>query len=1039
MKRIAAILLLLCMVFLLCACPGGGPVTPPSDCTYCGGEGCDKCNPKPPAEGITVSPEDADYSIVFGAGAALDETGDSIADRSFVMTERTYDESSAISKFATRFFNQISFDGKVYKADGSAAAPLKSNNETFGHASKLTVLILPNGMTVSDSTSITLKNLIIVGDVTVESGNGVIFENVQFHGKITVEGDAKDTVFHSCRFSSMENKGEDTFVINSYIPFTGLGIESSGTGLYISNCRFEGTGTAISSSGDELEMRLCTVKADKDGIGVEIKDSENSLVALSVITGAQKSIVLDGAYNTAVVRNSLISVEAKANKNIYICDNAMGGRIQSENNNYFLADGNTYPEDGKDHRAVVSGNENVNGDTLTDVNARADVGANEELLPHVNKDLFVGMERKSSVKEYGVSEASPVYTYILEQARKSKYVLLAPGVYTTDITANFRADHSDTIVYAYGAYVEAVKSFTRNHMNFEYVENVAFKGLSIGYALQASGQVYVLKKLGNNQVSVITGAGMINAFSNSGSSYFKTTSIYLHRDGLFLGEYSITGAKNNSDGTMTVTLPSATLYDLIQQGDVMTCRLGFGSHSLQMNNSGNISFTDVTTYGYSGGFMFNERFNTSAFHYLRVCNTARSGEIIDPTTYGKYRDLETELGINLDISTDTLADGKTRYRGSTYLVGSQDALHTSRNVQGSQVTSCIFENICDDGTNQGAFYARLSEIVDNGDGTATIIYKAALSEYLYYYYGKDATINVLCADFRKNDRVYIYTSAGQLVCDAKALSDGKYLDTIPSTCSKVKAQDIPRYAVKVSKDKINMDVLEGYSLIDDNPEPTHKVLVDNMSRSSANACFDNTLIQNGHTNGMRFKAPDGVVKNCTFRNVAKTSVSLVYEIWWGESGVAQNFTLQNCIIDRTGYAPEAPAIDSTSSSYKFTPICIMGLGGSSLEANNLLFSDIRILDNKFVNRVLDHYNYAIYARAASNLTIKGNDFGTAEDEDGLFKYAGVLYLNGAANVELSGNTYSPYIDGSTELYVFGDLYKNIYGTDLGDTILEKLN
>ena len=70
-------------------------------------------------------------------------------------------------------------------------------------------------------------------------------------------------------------------------------------------------------------------------------------------------------------------------------------------------------------------------------------------------------------------------------------------------------------------------------------------------------------------------------------------------------------------------------------------------------------------------------------------------------------------------------------------------------------------------------------------------------------------------------------------------------------------------------------------------------------------------------------------------------------------------------------------------------------------------------------------------------TIKGNDFGTAEDEDGVEKYAGVLYLNGAANVELSGNTYSSKIP-SIQDYVHGDKYRDVYGDDVGDAVPDKL-
>ena len=115
--------------------------------------------------------------------------------------------------------------------------------------------------------------------------------------------------------------------------------------------------------------------------------------------------------------------------------------------------------------------------------------------------------------------------------------------------------------------------------------------------------------------------------------------------------------------------------------------------------------------------------------------------------------------------------------------------------------------------------------------------------------------------------------------------------------------------------------------------------------------------------------------------------------------------------------------------YKFCPITIMGLGGSSLEEDNLLFSDIRILNNKFLNRVLDHYNYAIYARGVNRLTVTGNDFGSLSGETSS-KHCGVLYLNGAANVELSGNTYSSYVSGNYSLYVKGSPYKNIFGTDV---------
>lgn len=1043
MKRISTFFLILCTIFLLCACPGGNPVEPPAtdSCPVCGKEPCEcPTDETCPVCGQYPCQCNIDPQIVYGEGAAIAGAGDSIFDRSPVWENRTYDPSAAVSLHIARFFTQVSFDGGVYSSTGAVATPLSDTaNKTYG-GSLLTTLIFENGLEISSCDKLSFRNLIIVGDVTIKGGSNLTFENVQFNGRITVDAASSNTVFNACRFSSLTNAGNNTFAVNSFIPFSGVGIESSGNGLYVENCRMEGTGTAILSTGDEPEVRSCTLKTDKDGAGVDIRGGKNALVALSVIRGAQKSILMDGAFNTAVVKNSLISVHTVGGKNVYICDNAMGGRIFSENNNYLLADGNTHPADGLDHRASSKGNQNVNGDALTNVHARAEVGAKEDLLPHVNKDLFVGMERRKTVKEFGATEKSSAYEYIMTKAGGKDYVILAPGVYETDIRLNLTNAHSNTTVYAYGAYVEAAKqpsaNYSRNHMYLDGARNVAFKGLTIGYAQQSSGQVYVVEKLGGNKVRVITGAGMENAFSNSGSPYFSTTSIYLHRNGLFLGEYPIKDAKNNADGSITVEM-SDELYEVTVKGDVLTCRLSSGAHSLQINNCEGISFTDVTTYGHTGGHLFNIQKGTSATTFLRLATTSRSGEVIDETTYNKYRALETQYGVDFDISTDE-TDGGIRYRGSSYYVGAQDGFHGKYNTQGAQAVSCLLENICDDGANQSAHYARLSEIKDNGDGTSTIIYKASLSEYIYWYYGDQANIGGLCADFRTGDRVYIYTAEGQLVCDAIALSDGRSYDTVPSTCQKVKDQDIARYAVTVNTDKINPAALEGYDLTNDDPETTHKVLVDNMSRSSGNALFDNCLIQNGHTNGLRLKAPGGVIKHTTFRNIAKTAISLVYDIWWGESGIARDFTLERCHIDRTGYAPDAPAIESSSTDYKYCPITIMGLGGKSLDEDYLLFSDIRILNNVFTNRVLDHYNYAIYARAASNITIKGNDFGSAEDEDGLDKYASVLYLNGAANVELSGNTYSPFINGIPEMYVHGDRYKTVFGTDVGDAIKDKL-
>ena len=270
MKRITASFLLLCTVFLLCACPGGGPVTPPVGevCPDCGKEPCECPEPKPPVGGVTVSPEDADYTLVFGAGAAIDEAGDTIFDRSPILSQRTYDAAAAVSLHIARFFSQVTFDGGVYASSGLAATPLSQTKDAVYGGSLLTALIFDRGLEITACEDIVFRNVIIAGDITIKSSKSILFENVQFDGRVTVSADSEDVAFNACRLSSLNNAGTDTFLVGCAVPFSGVGVANTGDGLYVENCRFEGTGTAISSTGDGLEVRTCTVKTDESGIGL---------------------------------------------------------------------------------------------------------------------------------------------------------------------------------------------------------------------------------------------------------------------------------------------------------------------------------------------------------------------------------------------------------------------------------------------------------------------------------------------------------------------------------------------------------------------------------------------------------------------------------------------------------------------------------------------------------------------------------------------------------------------------------------------------
>lgn len=1009
MKRILASILLLGTLFLLCACPGGNPVEPPAGnpCPDCGNDPC-TC----PAD--EVCPDCGKNPCECPTGTPCPDCGN---------------------------------DPCTCPSDGGNEE-IPADNTTVKPEDADTSLVFGDGASMEGTGS----NLGEFSGKKTEAGeftaiSGRTYEDIDFLSRVTVPAGASGVTFINCRFVSLENLGTDTALLDCYVNFSGVGVLNSGRGLFVENCIFLGTGTAISSTGDELQVRQTNISTSADGIGVEIKDSANSLVALSVIRGTQKSVVLTDVFNTVVVRNSITSAHTVGGKNVYICDNAMGGRIFSENNNYFLADGNTYPADGLDHRAVAAGNENTNGDTLTDVNARLAAGANERLLPHINKDQFVDMERKTIVKDYSNARGKSAYAYVSFLAEREKYVILAPGAYANEGTLMLGASHSDTTLYAYGAYVEGVayadKNNTTRQIEINGVSNFAFKGLTFGYAQPSSGQLYVLKKLGNNKIRVVTGAGCINDFSGiDGSAFFNSSSreFGLQRAGTDngIGEYFFRSIEKNEDGTMTVTLDAAT-YDILKKGDVMTCRFNNQSNMVQTEKSSGVSYVDVTQYGNARCFAFSEYKNKSAVTYLRMAVIRKSGPVIDEDTYMSYAMLQEEYGVNLEISYDELADGEIRYRGAPAHVSSIDVIHNSSSVEGSRVISCLFDGMCDDATNQKSAHARLSEVFDNGDGTATVIYKGNLSQNTFGQKGAASNFTGCCVHFQKGDRVYIYTYDGQLVCDTPALSDMVAYTSVMSNCEGVTQKSIARYKITVAADAVNYKALEGYDLTDDSYLPDEKVPVDNLSYASYGFFFDNCLIGNGEKSGARVKASGGTIQNCTIRNMAKTATAMVYEIYWGESGIACDYTFKNNVVENIGYAKyNATPLDEDSLQYRYTAICIIGLGGEVVDEAHMLFKNILIEGNKFVDRCLENYNVAIYARGVGNVTIRNNDFGTAEEEDGLDKYAGVLYLHRAVNVELSGNTYSPYIPAVRD-YVQGKLYANVFGEDVGDKIPNKLN
>jgi hypothetical protein len=183
---------------------------------------------------------------------------------------------------------------------------------------------------------------------------------------------------------------------------------------------------------------------------------------------------------------------------------------------------------------------------------------------------------------------------------------------------------------------------------------------------------------------------------------------------------------------------------------------GENKQSFYIGNSKNVLIQDCVTYGYAAALMFVGGGTNQNVELYRVHNTVHSGYELDEATYQKYLALEEEYDVDLEIYVDE----QNRYRGSTPRVGSVDATHVNSAASGMNITSCLFESMCDDGSNQRGSSSRLHNIVDNKDGTTTLTYKGTISETYYWYnqqYGRTTNTGTQTVNFKKGDKIFVYT------------------------------------------------------------------------------------------------------------------------------------------------------------------------------------------------------------------------------------------------------------------------------------------
>ncbi|MBQ4091276.1 MAG: right-handed parallel beta-helix repeat-containing protein [Clostridia bacterium] len=898
------------------------------------------------------------------------------------------------------------------------------------------VIFAERGLTVDGAESVALRDAIIVA-------NGA-----------AIKGCGKDLTVYAC--------------------YLGGGVELCGEDVTVQGCIVEGS---VTVKGESCIVRENTVSA---GICVGA-GSVNTLVALNKV----KSVEICGCFNTSVVLNSACCISGKGNTNLYVVDN-VAQSIDISDNNYLIANGNGYSE------FKAENNENVNGDDVTDVDARVEYGANEELLPHTNKDLFVGMKRKKFITDPSLEEKKAFSAYMRTCAPMGKFVIIPPGAYAVEGEVYIDGAYNDTTIYAYGVYSECCYTDHKMYKGlFLYhifkVHDFRVYGLTIGRALPSCGQVRIVDTFieadgvryeseadvpegatPEYKLTAYSEAGFDDGFTQTNPEIFHTwwpeTFLYDEKT----GEHKMYPEENpdafhkcvrnvdengNSDGSMTITLldkvaptlswKAKDIYDRIKPGTVMTCRFSNGRYHVYILYSTNILFRDVVLYGYAGG-MANVAMGTDEVYFERFHDTPQGNSLIDRETYERYLAIQKKYGVDMEVFEDKAWDGTVRYRGPKGRSSSVDAFHITHTKTGYNVISSLLEGMVDDGSNQKGNSSRLHAIKDNGDGTTTIQYKPTMFSARWCAMRRpDAAPGlelsfVNCRNFAKGDIVFIYAPSGQVVCETPALTDfqpvGKYLNVFVDA-----SKECDVYETTVATKDVNFDALYN---------PLTGIPYDISSN-------DVGWVDNGWT-----KYDDS--QRITVDNLSWNACNYTMDNVMVHCGHTRGYliksadvTVKHCTFRNISYAgllikPEKSWAESSISrrlmitnnlfdntGYMSNFVlhrefaCITIVSTSKIANEKMLpMDDITVTHCKFTN---NKQRNAIFVNSAKNVKITDNIFDENVIDIHPEEKGVAALLDTCANIELSGNTYNyAHYNGDIRNVVKGKNFVNVYGIDAVD-------
>ena len=940
-------------------------------------------------EGAYTTEKDLELTRPNLAGTKIDKAGAALAEGSLATTGRT--PSATVIEVSDKDFEKALTratlkEGATYKITSTEVTTISLSRGIYD--GKNCIVYAPGGITFDTKSEISLINLTVLGGpVTVKGGTDLNLTKLELTGGLVVEESCTGLRMEDCRITAegdaFINRASSATVINCYFAGKTAMTDEAESGCLFENCVFKGEDLAVTLHGEHKTIWYSTIRGDVTTSG----KSENLLVAMNRFENLG-SVAYRDTHNSVILLNEVEGVRVQNSTNAYVCSNTLYGTMAFDNVNYLLATRNH--AFGKVEAAAIA---NFNGDNITDVDARAEYGVNEALLPHINKDAFINMERMDYVRLADGSRMS-ISTYINQKSESNSILIIAPGAYSTDKKISLTKVKNCT-VYAYGVLYEKYDFF--DHVVYmNQCENYQFRGMTFDMVLNGCGHMVVLNK-SNGVVTYRAAAGMLDDLTSRRN--FDVDGSGISFMGYHAGEdfpYADISLGSNltyhSNTKLLTSTPSAAVYDAMKLGDIVTCRAN-GANVLYLFGNTALQFEDVTVLSGSIRCFWEDEAKVGAT-LNRVMISPAPAKVISKELYDEYIALSEKYGVDTGVYIDEFGN----YRGTPARTVTADSTHTTNCYDGIKATSCIFEGLSDDGTNQQGFHGRLAGY---DAATGTITYKTNSCSLGY---------TNKCAPFAVGERVYVYTSGGQTVCDTPALSATVELGAIKD--------GYMHYTVQVDPAAFHEELLKNYDL-DANGANDPRVRIDNRTRNGGGFDYDNMLIQNIRSRGLLVKCGDNRITHCTFRGIGMAAVGLIFEPEWGESGVADNTLIAYNYFENTGYFQNKPL---------YSPITIQGLS-IHLDDDALPYKNIEIIGNVVHNRATE---YALYINSAMDVKVEGNDFGEGPETNNQFTFPSV-YLNYAKNITFDNNTYSAFAPGANDSIVAQN-YLNITGSDLTEPL-----